>query len=431
MQEIKRDKYLKKFISKKGNGLIKVITGIRRSGKSYLLFNIFKDYLINNGISDKQIISISLDDDSKLEYRNTQKLSKYIRSKIKDKNKQYYVLIDEIQYAITKKELKSNSDIDLYAVLNGLMRLNNVDIYVTGSNSKLLSKDILTEFRGRSDSIEVFPLTFKEYYDFLGKEKAESLADFSLYGGMPFSLSLNSEEEKINYLRSLFTEVYFKDISERYDIEYPNIIDELTNDLCSSIGSLTNSTKISKTLNSVKGIKVSSPTISTYLEYLTESFLFRCAQRYDIKGKQYFSYPLKYYCVDVGLRNARLNFRQIEETHIMENIIYNELICRGYAVDIGVIDLYTFDKDKNKKKIRCEIDFIVNKGAKKYYIQSALNIDDPLKQQTEIRPLLATKDFFKKFIITKTFMKPWQDNQGIIHIGIYDFLLNEEILDSF
>ena len=431
MKEIKRDRYLKKLISKKENGLIKVITGIRRSGKSYLLFNLYKDFLLNNGISNKQIISISLDDDTKIEYRNTQKLSKYIRSKIKDKNKPYYILIDEVQYAITKKELKANSDIDLYTVLNGLMHLNNVDIYVTGSNSKLLSKDILTEFRGRSDSIEVFPLTFKEYHDFLGKDKSESLADYSLFGGMPYSLNIDNEDEKINYLRSLFTEVYFKDISERYDIAYPNILDELTNDLCSSIGSLTNSTKIAKTLNSVKGIKVSSPTISSYLNYLTESFLFRCAQRYDIKGKQYFSYPSKYYCVDTGLRNARLNFRQIEETHIMENIIYNELVCRGYAVDVGVIDLFEFDKEKNKKKIRCEIDFIVNRGAKKYYIQSALSIDDPQKQQTEIRPLLATKDFFKKFIINKTFMKPWQDQKGIIHIGIYDFLLNDDILESF
>ena len=243
MKEIKRDRFLKKLINKKENGLIKVITGIRRSGKSYLLFNLFKDFLLNNGISSKQIISISLDDDTKLEYRNTQKLSKYIRSKIKDKNKPYYILIDEVQYAITKIEMKSFSNIDLYTVLNGLMHLNNVDIYVTGSNSKMLSKDILTEFRGRSDSIEVFPLTFKEYYDFFGNDKSESLADYSLFGGMPYSLSIDNEDEKINYLRSLFTEVYFKDISERYDIAYPNILDELTNDLCSSIGSLTNSTK--------------------------------------------------------------------------------------------------------------------------------------------------------------------------------------------
>ena len=424
---IKRDYYLKQIIDKNENGLIKVITGIRRCGKSFLLFNLFYDYLVNNGISKDNIITIALDDDLYIKYRNPDELSKYIREKIVNDD-MYYILIDEVQYAISKEELRNSEDIKLYNVLNGLMRLRNVDIYVTVSNSKMLTKDVLTAFRGRSDEIKMYPLTFKEYYNFVGGDKAEVYEEYALYGGMPLVLNKKIDVEKVNYLKNLFSEVYFKDIIERYSIELPEVLNELTDDLCSSIGSLTNANKIANTLNSIKNTKVSSKTIASYLDYLMESFLFNNAKRYDVKGKKYFEYPSKYYCTDIGLRNARLNFRQQEETHIMENIIYNELISRGYLVDVGVVEIVEETGEKRVKK-QCEIDFVVNKGTKKYYIQSALSVSDPDKLKTEIRPLLNTKDFFKKILISKTSMKPFVDEKGILHLGLYEFLLNEDSLE--
>lgn len=424
---IKRDYYLKQIIDKNENGLIKVITGIRRCGKSFLLFNLFYDYLVNNGISKDNIITIALDDDLYIKYRNPDELSKYIREKIVNDD-MYYILIDEVQYAISKEELRNSEDIKLYNVLNGLMRLRNVDIYVTSSNSKMLTKDVLTAFRGRSDEIKMYPLTFKEYYNFVGGDKAEVYEEYALYGGMPLVLNKKTDVEKVNYLKNLFSEVYFKDIIERYSIELPEVLNELTDDLCSSIGSLTNANKIANTLNSIKNTKVSSKTIASYLDYLMESFLFNNAKRYDVKGKKYFEYPSKYYCTDIGLRNARLNFRQQEETHIMENIIYNELISRGYLVDVGVVEIVEETGEKRVKK-QCEIDFVVNKGTKKYYIQSALSVSDPDKLKTEIRPLLNTKDFFKKILISKTSMKPFVDEKGILHLGLYEFLLNEDSLE--
>ena len=424
---ISRDVYLNRIISKMENGLIKVITGIRRCGKSFLLFNLFHDYLIENGIEEKQIISIALDDDLFVNYRDPDKLSKYIRGKIVNSD-MYYILIDEVQYAITNDELKNPETIKLYSVLNGLMRLRNVDIYVTGSNSKMLTKDVMTAFRGRGDEVKIYPISFKEYYSFVGGDKSDAYEEYALYGGMPLVLTKNSDAEKLNYLQALFTEVYFKDIAERYDIELPVVLSELTDDLCSSVGSLTNANKISNTLRTVKNIKVSSTTISNYLNYLTESFLFSNAKRYDIKGKKYFEYPSKYYCTDIGLRNARLNFRQQEETHIMENIIYNELLCREYSVDVGVVEIVETNAGKRTKK-QCEIDFVVNRGLKKYYIQSALSVSEQAKLETELRPLKNTKDFFKKIIITKTSMRPWTDDDGILHLGLYEFLLNENSLE--
>lgn len=424
---ISRDVYLNRIISKMENGLIKVITGIRRCGKSFLLFNLFHDYLIENGIEEKQIISIALDDDLFVNYRDPDKLSKYIRGKIVNSD-MYYILIDEVQYAITNDELKNPETIKLYSVLNGLMRLRNVDIYVTGSNSKMLTKDVMTAFRGRGDEVKIYPISFKEYYSFVGGDKSDAYEEYALYGGMPLVLTKNSDAEKVNYLQALFTEVYFKDIAERYDIELPVVLSELTDDLCSSVGSLTNANKISNTLRTVKNIKVSSTTISNYLNYLTESFLFSNAKRYDIKGKKYFEYPSKYYCTDIGLRNARLNFRQQEETHIMENIIYNELLCREYSVDVGVVEIVETNAGKRTKK-QCEIDFAVNRGLKKYYIQSALSVSEQAKLETELRPLKNTKDFFKKIIITKTSMRPWTDDDGILHLGLYEFLLNENSLE--
>lgn len=424
---INRDNYLNRLIDKKGNGLIKVITGIRRCGKSYLLFYLFHDYLIENGVKEEQIITIALDDDTCVSYRNPDELSKYIHSKIVNKD-MYYVLIDEVQYAISKEELENPENIKLYNVLNGLMRLRNVDIYVIGSNSKLLSQDVMTAFRGRGDQVQVFPLTFKEYFEYVGGDKSEAYEEYALYGGMPQLISFKRDEEKANYLKNLFSEVYYKDISEQYVVKLPDVLKELTEDLCSSVGSLTNSKKIADTLGTVKNIKVSIVTISKYLEYLIESFLFSEAKRYDIKGKKYFEYPLKYYCTDVGLRNARLNFRQQEETHIMENIIYNELICRGYSVDVGVVEASETNNGKRVRK-QCEIDFVVNMSSKRYYIQSALSVSDSNKMTTELRPLKNTNDFFKKIIITKTHAKPWTDEEGILHMGLYDFLLNQNSLE--
>jgi len=426
---IKRDRYLTQLINRKENGLVKVITGIRRCGKSFLLFNLYYDYLISEGVPEDHIITIALDDDMNVEYRNPTELSKYIRSRVLNSKEMYYVFIDEVQYAISREEIKNPENIRLYDVLNGLLRLRNVDIYVTGSNSKMLSKDVMTAFRGRGDSVEVHPLSFREYYDFVGGDKAEVYEEYALFGGMPLVVFKKTDDEKYSYLTNLFEEVYFRDIVERYHIELPDILSELTDALCSAIGSLTNVTKIANTLQSVKGIKVDNQTIANYLDYLSESFLFRCAKRYDVKGKKYLSYPYKYYCSDIGLRNVRLNLRQQEETHIMENIIYNELIVRGYLVDVGVVEIYEKDENDKRRKVSCEIDFVVNKGSKKYYIQSALNIDDPQKSKTELRSLISTNDFFKKIVVTKTYMKPWTDETGILHIGLYEFLLNDNALE--
>lgn len=424
---VERNSYLDKLIERKENGLIKVVTGIRRCGKSFLLFRLFYDHLIQSGVKEEQIITIALDDDTYVAYRDPDALSKHIRERITG-SEMHYVLIDEVQYAISKEELKNPEDIRLYNVLNGLMRLRNVDIYVTGSNSKMLTKDVMTAFRGRGDEVKVFPLSFKEYYGFAGGDKSEAFEEYAMHGGMPLVLMKRQDADKASYLQGLFGEVYFKDIVERYDIELPEVLENLTDDLCSSIGSLTNAKKIADTLQSVKRVKVSSSTIAKYLGFLQESFLFQVAKRYDVKGKRYFEYPMKYYCTDIGLRNARLNFRQQEETHIMENIIFNELVCRGYSVDVGVVEIVE-SADGKKSRKQCEIDFVVNRGSKKYYIQSALNVSDPAKMETELRPLKGTHDFFKKLIVSKTAMKPWTDEYGILHLGLYEFLLNEHALE--
>lgn len=426
---IQRNRYLQKLIDRKENGLVKVITGIRRCGKSYLLFKLFYNYLIESGVGEDHIITVALDDDENVRYRDPTELSKYIRSRLTDKNGMYYILLDEVQYAISREEMKNQETVRLYDVLNGLLRLNNTDIYVTGSNSKMLSKDVMTAFRGRGDTVEVYPLSFKEYYDYVGGDKSDAYEDYALYGGMPLVLFKKTDDEKYRYLSSLFEEVYFRDITERYRIAYPDVLSELTDDLCSSVGSLTNVSKITNTIRTVKGLKVDENTVASYLNYLSESFLFRCAKRYDVKGKRYFSYPSKYYCTDIGLRNIRLNFRQQEETHIMENMIYNELISRGYTVDVGVVEIWTTDENGNRKKVNCEIDFVANRGRKKYYIQSALNVGDSVKEKTELRPLLGTNDFFRKIIVTKSNMKPWFDENGILHLGLYEFLLNESAVD--
>jgi len=427
---IQRDRYLNRLIERMNNGQIKVITGIRRCGKSYLLFKLFADYLRRNGVDDNHIIELALDDDQNESLRNPHELSLYLRSRIKPDGL-YYVLLDEIQYAISRKEIRNpDNPVKLYSVLNGLQRLPNVDIYVTGSNSKMLSKDVMTEFRGRGDTVAIHPLSFAEYYGWKGGEKAAAYEEYAYYGGMPLVWNKRSPEAKIQYLQGLFQEVYYKDIQERYQLEHPDILDELTDVLCSSVGSLTNTSKLANTLKSVKKREVNHSTIGIYLNCLTEAFLFRCAKRYDVKGKHYFEFPVKYYCEDLGLRNAHLNYRQQEETHIMENILYNELIARGYSVDVGVVPLSEKDAKGKRHQKNCEIDFVVNSGGQRYYIQSALSVADASKLQQEKRPLLAVRDSFRRIIVNKTAAKPWFDETGIKHIGLYDFLLDENAMNS-
>ncbi len=373
---------------------------------------------------------MALDDDINEKYRDPNELSKYVRERVSEKARQYYVLIDEIQYAISRDELvQKDVPVKLYSILNGFLHMKNVDVYVTGSNSKMLSKDISTEFRGRGDVVRVYPLSFAEYYSASGMDKLEAYNEYSMYGGMPYLLHLDTDEDKFNYLSELFDEIYFKDIEDRHAVKLPSILRELTNDLCSSVGSFTNASKIARTLQSTKNIKVDAETISTYLSYLTDSFLFSESLRYDIKGKKYFEYPSKYYCTDVGLRNVRLGLRQQEETHIMENCIYNELIIRGYQVDVGVIPTVEKSSDGKRVQKNCEIDFIATKGGKKFYVQSAMSMDDEAKERTELRPLNAVKDSFKKIVVSKSYGKSWTDENGILRINLIDFLLDEKSLD--
>lgn len=426
-----RNRYTDAIIRKKWNGRIKIITGVRRCGKSTILFELFQKHLLETGTPQSNIISIALDDDLNKEFRDPYKLSEYVRNICSNTSEKYYLLLDEIQFAISSDELKKgNEPIKLYSVLNGFLHMKNVDVYVTGSNSKLLSKDVSTEFRGRGDTIHVYPLSFSEYLTFSGKDMHDAYDEYIMYGGMPYMLSLSSDEEKYLYLNELFEEIYFKDIEERYDIRLPGVLRELTSSLCSSIGSLTNASKIARTVNSRKGIKTDSETISTYLSYLTDSFLFSKAERYDIKGKRYFDYPSKFYCSDVGLRNVRLGLRQQEETHIMENAIYNELCVRGFLVDVGNIDVVEEHKNGKRMQKNLEVDFIARKGSKKYYIQSALNMDDENKEATELRPLKAIDDSFKKIIVSKSYGKSWTDESGILRLGIMDFLIDENSLDK-
>ncbi len=427
---IQRDRYLKQLVDRMDNGLIKVVAGIRRCGKSFLLFTLFTEYLKSIGVQDDHIIPIALDDDLNEKYRDPHELSEYIRSRIKDSEK-YYILLDEIQYAITREEMHNpDAPVKIYSVLNGLQRLANTDIYVTGSNSKMLSKDVLTEFRGRGDVIEIHPFTFREYYSYAGGDRISAFEEYAMFGGMPLVLKQKTDNAKSKYLAGLFEEVYYKDIQERYAIRHPDTLAELTDVLCSSAGSLTNVSKLTKTLCSVKGTKYTEETIGTYLGYLSDAYLFRVAKRYDVKGKKYFEYPVKYYCEDIGLRNVRLNLRQQEETHIMENIIYNELISRGYSVDVGVVRQTETEADGKRSQKTCEIDFVVNTGTRKIYIQSALSLSTQEKQKQEARPLLAVNDFFQKIIISKTTMKPWTDEFGIRHVGLYDFLLNDALIEQ-
>ena len=430
---IERPIYLKKLIDRKQNGLIKIITGVRRCGKSVLLFDLFFRHLIGEGILDRQIIRIQLDNSDFASLRNPLKLSEYIKSKISE-DQDYFIFIDEIQLVKKVKNRDVEGDhITFYDVLNGLLAKKNLDIYVTGSNSKMLSKDVLTEFRGRGDEVKVYPLSFREFYSAKGGSKEDSLKEYMLYGGMPFILSRPSAESKISYLKNLFEETYLKDIVERNRIRDQELLGSLIDEICSATGSLTNSTKLANTINSRyqnrKDNKVNNNTVASYLSHLENAFLFKEAKRYDICGKQYFNSNSKFYCVDVGLRNVRLNMRQNEETHIMENIVFNDLVQRGYSVDVGVLE--RFSKGANGKTVRStrEIDFVVNYGNAQCYIQSAYRMDTPEKERAELLPFNIVGNSFKKIVITRNGLSPWYDDNGIYHIGLCDFLLKESILE--
>ena len=411
MYQIKRDLYLNKIIDRRENGLIKIITGIRRCGKSYLLDPIYKNYLINDGVDENHIIKIDLDERRNSKYLDPDVLDNYIRESIKDK-KMYYIILDEIQ----KVE-------DFESVLNGFLHIDNVDVYVTGSNSKFLSSDIITEFRGRGDEIRIYPLTFSEFNSAFNGNEDEAWNEFIMYGGLPRILAYKTEEQKSTYLKNLFEQTYLRDIIEKNGVQRVDILDSMVNILASSIGSLTNPNKLSNTFESNQIKDVSVNTISSYINYLLDSFMIRKADRYDVKGKKYISTPSKYYFSDIGLRNCRLNFRQQEETHIMENIIYNELIYRGYNVDVGVVEIREGDA---KKQI--EVDFVCNQSNKRYYIQSALSLPDREKTLQEERPLMNINDNFKKIIVVKDNIKSWITEEGISVIGLKEFLLNENSL---
>lgn len=426
---IERRKYLDKLIRKKENGLVKVITGIRRCGKSYLLFEIYHKYLNSIGVDDGHIIELALDDDVNIRYRNPLELGEYIRSLMTDKEKMYYIFLDEIQKVaeIPNPYLPdSDEKIGFVDVVLGLMKIKNADIYVTGSNSKMLSSDILTEFRGRGDEIKVNPLSFSEFYTAFEGDKRDAWREYFTYGGMPLVLMQHTHEDKSKYLSDLFSKIYLDDIMNRNNIGHDkSVLEDLLNIISSSVGSLTNPSKLSKTFKSIKNISVSDDTIAKYLDYFIDAFMVYKAQRYDVKGRKYIGSPMKYYFSDIGLRNARLNFRQQEENHIMENIIYNELLYREFDVDVGVVE-YNY-KDSEGKKIRTnlEIDFVANKGSERYYIQSALTISAEEKRQQEINSLRRVKDSFKKIVVVKDDIIPWYDENGIYYVGIEKFLLEE------
>ena len=415
--EIRRDIYLNKLISKKHNGLIKVVTGMRRCGKSYLLFNIFKEYLVNEGVNEKHIIEIAFDSFENRKYRDPEVLFPYLMEKIAD-NEMYYVLLDEVQMLD-----------DFESVLNSLGRKKNVDVYVTGSNAKFLSKDIITEFRGRGDEVHMYPLTYSEFMSVYDGDKQEGWRDYVLFGGIPLVLGFETADQKSDFLKSLFEETYISDITGRNNIRNKAELEELLNILSSAIGSLTNPSKLSATFKSVKNKTISKETIIKYIDYLKDSFLIDSAIRYDIKGKKYINTPSKYYFTDLGLRNARLNFRQVEETHAMENIIFNELKVRGYNVDVGVVVMNEVDKNGKKIRKQLEVDFVCNKGSKRFYIQSAYALPDKEKMEQEQRSLVNTGDGFKKIIITKDAVAPLYNDEGILVMSVFDFLLNPDSME--
>lgn len=415
---IARDNYLQKLIDRMNNGMIKVVTGIRRCGKSYLLFDIFYNYLVQNGVDKEHIISLQLDDRMNIRYRNPDLLCEYVHSKIIDE-KNYFILLDEVQYVN-----------DFEDVLNSFLHIKNADVYVTGSNAKFLSSDIITEFRGRGDQIYLTPLSFKEFFDYSKLDFDEAWNEYSMYGGMPYLLMCKTDQQKIQYLDSLFKETYIKDIVNRNAIRNTDVLEDVLNIVASSVGSLTNPNKLSNSFKTLKNINVAPNTIKEYLDYCIDSFLIQKAYRYDVKGKKYIDTPLKYYFTDIGLRNIRLGFRQQEETHIMENIIYNELITRGYQVDVGVVEISEKNENNNFVRKQLEVDFVCNLGYERIYIQSALNIDDILKKEQEEKSLMKIYDNFRKIIVVKGNIRKWKDENGILIIGLKEFLTCPESIYS-
>ena len=414
---IERPLYLNRLVRSKHNGLVKVITGIRRSGKSYLLFELFHRHLIENGVDESHIIEVALDDRINMDLRNPDKMLAYIRQRIVD-SEQYYVVLDEVQLMD-----------EFVDVLNSLLHIRNVDTYVTGSNSRFLSSDIVTDFRGRGEQIHIYPLSFKEYCSASDGDKRDAWKEYYTYGGLPKVLSLPDEESKVEYLSDLYRTVYLQDVKERHRIKNESELEELVCILASAIGGSTNPTKLSKTFKSVKQISIASKTIERYIGYLADAFLLEKAIRYNIKGKKYINTLAKHYFTDLGLRNAILDFRQQEETHLMENIIYNELRIRGFRVDVGCVEQKTTDSSGKTIRKLLEVDFVANKGSQRYYIQSAYAMPTPEKELQEKRSLMASHDSFKKIIVTGNDIKPRRDENGIVTMGILDFLLNPNSLD--
>lgn len=416
--EIKRDRYLNTLISKEHNGLIKVITGMRRCGKSYLLFTFFKEHLLSEGVDEAHIIEIAFDAFENKKFRDPDVSYPYLKEQIKD-DAMYYVLLDEVQLL---GEFES--------ILNSLIRMKNVDVYVTGSNARFLSKDVITEFRGRGDEVHMYLLNFAEFMSVYQGTKQDGWNEYMLYGGIPLVFEFSTPDQKIAFLKSLFEETYISDIVGRHNIRNKAELEELLNILSSAIGSLTNPEKLSASFQTVKKKKISNVTIKRYIDYLCDSFLIDSAIRYDVKGKKYIDTPVKYYFTDMGLRNVRLNFRQIEETHSMENIIFNELKMRGFNVDVGVIVQYDTNEKGNSIRKQLEIDFVCNQGSKRYYIQSAYAIPDQAKMEQEQRSLMLTGDFFKRIIISKDTPAPYYNESGVLIMSVYDFLLNENSLEN-
>lgn len=408
-----RDRYLQKLVRKMHNGMVKVVTGLRRSGKTYLLFTLFYDYLLKNGVQEDHVIHIALDDFANREFRNPDALYRYVKSRIAD-DKMYYILLDEVQMVSEFED-----------VLNGFLHIPNADSYVTGSNAKFLSKDIITEFRGRGDQIHLYPLSFSEFFHDYDGSKASAWQEYSLYGGLPKIRTMSDPHDKASYLEGIFAETYLKDILERNDVRNPAELSEMLDYLASGIGGLSNPKKISDTFKSVKNVSIHPDTVKSYLDYFEDSFLISRAVRYDIKGKKYFSTPCKYYFTDIGLRNARLRFRQYEETHIMENIIYNELISRGYSVDVGMVEHTERTAEQKKIQKQLKVDFVCNRGYERVYVQSALNLDSEEKQAQELRPLLSIKDSFKKVVITGGLQPTYMNDDGVLIQNLFDFLLEE------
>ena len=416
METIERDVYLRRLMDRRENGMIKVVTGIRRCGKSYLLFRLFKQHLLESGVAPERIVEVALDDEACEELRDRRALGAYIRQRV-DETGVWYVLIDEIQLCPGFESL-----------LNGLNRQENLDIYVTGSNSKFLSTDVLTEFRGRGDEVRVYPLSFSEYAAAHPGDAYDAWDDYCMYGGLPMILSRTTDEMKAGYLTSLCKELYLKDIVERHGLRGNNVMEKLVCVLASTIGSLSNPNKIAATFKS-NGISASNATISLYIDYLLDSFLISRAQRYDVKGRRYIASPYKYYFTDVGIRNAQLGFRQQEENHIMENIIYNELLVRGFAVDVGVVEHAERNAQGKVRRKHLEVDFVCNSGNRRYYVQSALSIPSREKMQQEQESLVRIGDSFKKIIVVKDRTKLWRNERGIVIMDIFDFLLDRDSLD--